>query len=171
MKRILDDMSHMVKLVARPMSPRPTPIREIVEEVILKYNNAIEEGGVKVTVPDDLPTLNVDSDKIREAIGALFSNALFFTDQPKGQRQIRIEYTGEGSQHRFCLRDNGTGIDPKYAPQVFDLGGVSKLDKARGGGPGYGLYMAKRIFESHGGTLSVDTKLGEGSSFCFTISS
>src|SRR6185295_13254085 len=46
MKRILDEMSHIVKLLARPADARPTPLREVVEEVILKYNFQIEEGGV-----------------------------------------------------------------------------------------------------------------------------
>ena len=46
---------------------------------------------------------------------------------------------------------------------------MSKLDKARGGGPGYGLYMAKRVIESHGGELTLESTLGEGSTFCFTL--
>ena len=170
MKRVLDDMSHMVKLLGRPTSRRPTPLREILEEVILKHNYAIEEGGVKIEMPDDLPVLNVDPEKMREAVGALIENALFFTDRSKGDRRIAIECTPEGDGHRICVRDNGIGIDPKYAPQVFELGGVSKLDKARGGGPGYGLYMAKRLFESHGGTLTVESTLGEGTTFCFVVS-
>src|SRR5713226_10676855 len=55
MKKVLDDMSHMVKLLARPNAKRPTPLREVVEEVLLKYNFMIEEGAVKVDVPADLP--------------------------------------------------------------------------------------------------------------------
>ena len=170
MKRVLDDMSHMVKLLARPTVRRPTPLREVVEEVILKHNYAIEEGGVKVDVPADLPVVNADPEKLREGLSALLSNALFFNDRPKGERRVAIESSADGAGHRICLRDNGIGIDPRYANQVFELGGMSKLDKARGGGPGYGLYLARRIFEAHGGTLSVESTLGEGSTFCFTIS-
>jgi signal transduction histidine kinase len=171
MKKVLDDMSHMVKLLARPDSKRPTPLREIVEEVILKYNYLIEEGGVRVNVPTDLPVLNVDPEKMREAIGAIVSNALFFTDQPKGEREIAIDCTRDGAGHRFCVRDNGIGIDPRYMQQVFELGGISKLDKQRGGGPGYGLFMARRVIESHGGTLTVDSTPRLGTTFCFTIPS
>ena len=169
MKRVLDDMSHMIKLLSRPTVRRPTPLREVVEEVILKHNYAIEEGGVKVDVPADLPTVNADPEKLREGLSALLSNALFFNDRPKGERRLSIECAQDGSGHRVCIRDNGIGIDPRYANQVFELGGMSKLDKARGGGPGYGLYLARRIFEAHGGTLSVESTLGEGSTFCFTI--
>lgn len=169
MKTVLDDMSHMVKLLSRANAKRPTPLREIVEEVLLKYNYLIEEGGARVEVPSDLPTLDVDPEKMREAIGEIISNALFFTDRPKGERQVAIDGSRDGSGYRFCVRDNGIGIDPRYISQVFELGGISKLDKARGGGPGYGLFLARRIIESHGGTMSVESKLGEGSTFCFTI--
>jgi light-regulated signal transduction histidine kinase (bacteriophytochrome) len=51
MKRVLDEMSHMVKLLARPSARKPTPLREVVEEVILKYNFQIEEGGVRIDLP------------------------------------------------------------------------------------------------------------------------
>lgn len=169
MKRVLDDMSHMVKLLARPSARRPTPLREIVEEVIQKHNYAIEEGGVTFDVPADLPVVNADPEKLREVIGAIVSNALFFTDRAKGERQITFQVSQSDGSHRICIRDNGIGIDPKYAPQVFELGGMSKLEKARGGGPGYGLYLAKRAIEAEGGALSVDSKPQEGSSFCFTL--
>jgi len=167
MKKVLDDMSHMVKLLARPNAKRPTPLREVVEEVLLKYNFMVEEGGVRVDVPPDLPTVNVDPEKMRETIGALISNALFFNDRARGERTIAIECTPDGNGHRFCIRDNGIGIDARYIAQIFDLG--LKLDKTRGGGPGYGLYLAKRVIESHGGKVSVDSALGEGSTFCVTI--
>jgi signal transduction histidine kinase len=169
MKKVLDEMSHLVKLLSRPNAKRPTPLREIVEEVILKYNFQIEEGGVRIDVPGDLPVLNVDPEKMREALGAIIANALFFTDRPKGERVVALDCTRDGSSHRICVRDNGVGIDPRYMQQVFELGGQSKLDKSRGGGPGYGLYLVKRIIESHGGSVTVDSALDEGSTFCFTL--
>ena len=170
MKRVLDEMMHMVKLLARPNAAKPTPLREVVEEVILKYNFQIEEGGVRIELPEQMPTVNVDPEKVREAIGAIVSNALFYTDREKGERKVIIETSdGNGAGVRLCVRDNGIGIDPRYANQVFELGGVSKLDKSRGGGPGYGLYLAKRVIESHGGSMTVESREGEGSAFCFTI--
>jgi signal transduction histidine kinase len=127
---------------------------------------------VRVDVPEDLPVVNVDPEKIREAIGAIVANALFFSDREKGERRIAIECdSGNGAGVRFCIRDNGIGIDPRYASQVFELGGMSKLEKARGGGPGYGLYLAKRLVESHGGELTVESVPDEGSKFCFTLPS
>jgi signal transduction histidine kinase len=167
MKRALDEMSHLVKLLARPNVRRTTPLREILEEVILKCNYQIEEGDVKVTLPDDLPAVNVDPEKMREAIGALFANALFFNDRPKGERTIAFDCDVDPDGYRLCVRDNGIGIDPRYTNQIFELG--LKLDKARGGGPGYGLYLAKRVIESHGGAISVESAPDQGATVCFTI--
>ena len=167
MKKVLEEISHIVKLLSRPNASRPTPLREIVEEALLKYNYLIEEGGVRVDLPPDLPTVNVDEEKMREAIGALISNALSFNDRPKGERTIAIDCCADAAGYRLSVRDNGMGIDPRYAHQVFDLG--LKLDKSRGGGPGYGLYLAKRIAEGHGGSISVETAPEAGSTFSMTI--
>lgn len=169
MKRVLDDMSHIVKTLSRADVVRPTPLREIVEEVLQKYNYMIEEGGVQVDLPTDLPVVNVDAEKLRDALGAIVSNALFFNDRDSGARQIAIDSSNVDGAVRICVRDNGTGIDPRYAHQIFELGGMSKLDKQRGGGPGYGLYLAKNIVESQGGELTVDSQPGEGSTFCLTL--
>ena len=167
MRKVLDEMSHMLKVLARPTAKRPTPLREIVEEVLLKCNYLLEEGGTRIDVPAELPTVNVDPEKIREALAALISNALFFNNHEKSQRSIAIESSADASNVRICVRDNGIGIDPRYTGQIFDLG--LKLDKSRGGGPGYGLYLAKRIVESHGGSITVDSELGQGSRFCLVI--
>ena len=169
MKKVLDEMSRMVKLLSRPTSRRATPLREIVEEVLLKYNYMIEDGGVKVDVAAEMPTADVDPEKLREALGALISNALFFTDREKGQREISIAAGSNGDGTKLCVRDNGIGIDPRYTGQIFDPG--LKLDKSRGGGPGYGLYLARKVAEEHGGTVTVESALGEGSTFCLTLPS
>jgi signal transduction histidine kinase len=167
MKKVLDEMSRLVKLLSRPTARRPTPLREIVEEVLLKYNYMIEDGGVKVDVAAEMPTADVDPEKLREALGALISNALFFTDREKGQREISIAASGNGDGTQLCVRDNGIGIDPRYTGQIFDPG--LKLDKSRGGGPGYGLYLARKVAEEHGGKVTVESALGEGSTFCLTF--
>jgi two-component system, chemotaxis family, sensor kinase Cph1 len=167
MKKILDEMSHLVKLLALPNSRRPTSLREIFEEVILKFNYQIEEGGVTVDLPSDLPTVNVDEEKMREGIGAIFANAIFFNDRPKGERTIAIDCNVDPAGYRVCIKDNGIGIDPRYTNQILELG--LKLDKSRGGGPGYGLYLARRVFESHGGAMTVESAPDKGSTFCFTI--
>lgn len=168
MKKVLDEMSQMVKLLSRPSAKHPVPLHEIVEEVILKCNYSIEEGGVRVDVPAELPVIDVDHEKMRAALGAMMGNALFFNDRPKGERTIALDCVpNNGSGWRISVRDNGIGIDPRYTGQIFELG--LKLDKSRGGGPGYGLFLARKVAEEHGGTLTVESAPGEGSTFTMTL--
>ena len=155
MRRVLDEMTHMVKLLSRPNSPQSTSVSELVEELRLKYNYLIGEGGVDFHFPSDLPVVRADREKIREAIGVLIANALTFTDRKDGDRLVAVECSREQSGYRFCVRDNGVGIDPRYCDQIFELG--LKLDKSRGEGAGYGLYMARQIVASHGGRLTVES--------------
>jgi len=171
MRRVLDDMSHLVKLLSRPTSKRATPLGELIEEVIQKHSYAIEDGGVRINVARDLPTVDIDPDKTREAIGAVLGNAIFFNDRPKGERAIDIDCVHDDGAYRILIRDNGIGIDPRYVSQIFDLGGASKLEKQRGGGPGYGLYLAKRLMESNGGELTVESELGSGTTFSLLVPS
>lgn len=167
MKRVLDDMSHMVKLLTQPDTPRATDLNEVLQEIQLKYNGLIDDSGAKIEVLQPLPTVYADPAKIREAFGALISNALTFNDRERGDRTVRIESSvAEGVAH-ICVADNGIGIDPRYAHQIFELG--LKLDKSRGTGAGYGLYLARRIFETSGGNLEVESSLGGGSQFSFTL--
>lgn len=167
MRRTLDGMSHMVKLLSRPNALRATNLNEVMEELRLKYNFLIEEGDVSLDFPQDLPVVNVDAEKMKEALGALLANAMIFTDRAKSERRVALSAARKNDTHEFIVSDNGIGMDPRYAHQIFELG--LKLDKSRGGGPGYGLYLAKQVIESHGGVLSVETKPGEGSRFLFTL--
>jgi signal transduction histidine kinase len=166
-KRVVDEMSHLIKLVARPNSPRPVNLSDVVEEIRLKLANRFDEHRVELQVKGELPTVTADAEKLKEALAALVTNALVFNDRPAGERTVEIEATREGEMDVICVRDNGIGLDPRYVEQVFELG--LKLDKQRGDGPGYGLFLARRIAQTHGGDLTVTSAPGEGSTFCLRL--
>jgi chemotaxis family two-component system sensor kinase Cph1 len=167
MKKTLDHMNGMIKLLSKTETPGSVNLNDVIDELSLRFNYLLEEGGVEFKAPSDLPSVRGDREQLREAISALVSNALTFNDRPAGERTVGLEWSREGDQYRFCISDNGIGIDPRYSNQLFDLG--LKLDKARGDGPGYGLYLARRVIESNGGTLSIESAPGEGSRFYFTL--
>lgn len=169
MKKVIDDMCHIVKLLTRPQERRAVDLNELVEELRLKSNYFFEECGVELQSDASLPTIQTDPELLKEALTALLRNGAFFNDRPKGERTLALEIRSTPQGTRFAVRDNGIGIDPRYVQQVFELG--IKLDKSRGGGPGYGLFLAKKAVETLGGNIEVETAPNEGATFAFTLPS
>lgn len=166
-KRVVDEMSHVIKLVARPNSARPVNLADVLEEIRLKLANRFDETKVELRLTGDFPTITADPEKLKEALAALVSNALAFNDRPPGERTVEIASERQGEMQHICVRDNGIGIDPRYVDQIFELG--LKLDKQKGDGPGYGLFLARRVAQTHGGEITVESAPGEGSRFCLRI--
>lgn len=167
MKRVLDDMGQMVRLLSRPNASRAVDLKEIFEEIRLRFARLLDEGGTKLELHGPWPAVQGDPEKIREALAALVLNAIQFNDHPAGERTIDVRADAAGGDQRICVTDNGMGLDPKYLSQIFQLG--LKLDKQRGDGPGYGLYLARRVAEEHGGGIDATSSLGQGSTFCFRL--
>ena len=126
----------------------------------------MEESQAVIT-QDPLPTVTADAAQMTQVFQNLISNAV---EVPLGRAP------GHGSCRRrqqdgdwvFQVKDNGIGIDPKQADRLFLL--FQRLhtpDKYPG--TGIGLAICKKIVERHGGRIWVESKLGEGSTFCFTI--
>jgi len=96
----------------------------------------------------------------------LIENAVkYLGDQP--EPQITIDMRTEKNEPVFYISDNGMGIDPAYHDRVFNL--FEKLNP-QSEGTGIGLTLVKRIIETHGGRVWVESDgLGKGSTFCFTL--
>jgi light-regulated signal transduction histidine kinase (bacteriophytochrome) len=80
---------------------------------------------------------------------------------------VHIRATAEGGEWIFSITDNGIGIDPQYASQVFGI--FKRLNGYRYSGAGMGLAICQKIVERFGGRIWVKSKLGEGATFMFTI--
>src|SRR5690606_20347109 len=94
------------------------------------------------------------------------SNALKYRSDKKPQ--IFIDADRSGDMWLFSVRDNGIGMDPRYSDRIFDM--FARLHgKTQYSGTGMGLAICKRIVTSHGGTISVESELGEGSIFLFSL--
>ncbi|WP_338818486.1 sensor histidine kinase [Neomoorella thermoacetica] len=105
-----------------------------------------------------------DTDKIKQVILNLFQNAVQHTDPEKGHIQISLYARNNGVQ--LSVQDNGPGISATHLPHVFDRFYRSDSSRTRKyGGAGLGLSIAKAIVEAHGGTISVVSQEGKGSTF------
>ncbi|MHC4456833.1 MAG: ATP-binding protein [Planctomycetota bacterium] len=121
---------------------------------------------IKITVEDKLPTVECDETRIIQVFQNLLSNAVKYMDKPKGQ--IKIGCAEENSFWKFSIEDNGPGIDEKHFEKIFQIfQTLSPRDEFES--TGIGLTVVKKIIELYGGKIRVESKVGKGTTFFFTL--
>ncbi len=121
---------------------------------------------ISVTVENELPTIECDPTRITQVFQNLISNAVKYMDKPQGQ--IRIGCVEENGFWKFSVADNGPGIEEKYFEKIFQIfQTLAPRDSIES--TGIGLTVAKKIVELYGGKIWVESKVGEGSTFFFTL--
>ena len=111
--------------------------------------------------------VTAEPDLLRQAIGNLLSNALRYTPE-QGKIQVRVLPSPQYLPQRVTIqvRDTGMGIPPADLPYIFDrFYRVDQVRSRQAGGFGLGLSIVRQIVGAHGGEITVQSKLGEGSSF------
>jgi len=142
-------------------------IAELLEDVITSFSGRSEEAGVGLLMegPQDREDLIVEGDwqRLDQVLGNLVNNALRYT--PEGG-EIRLGATREGDSVVVTIQDSGQGIPAEDLSYVFDR--FWKGDKSRSrtsGGSGLGLAIARQLVTAHGGEISVESQVGEGTTF------
>jgi PAS domain S-box-containing protein len=126
---------------------------------------AAQRVSLRVTVEPGLPSVRADRDRVLQVFSNLLGNALKFTPE-EGEIEVRAWHDGPSSV-AFSVRDNGPGIPAEHLRHVFDRFWQSNRGDRRG--TGLGLSICKGIVEGHGGEIAVDSTLGRGSTFQFTL--
>ncbi len=121
---------------------------------------------IHVTVEDKLPTVIADRTRMEQVFQNLVANAIKFMDKPEGRVSVRCEDTGD--RWRFRVADNGPGIDPKYHEKVFGMF-QSLAPRDQQEGTGIGLALVKKIVEGYGGGVELESQVGQGCTFSFTL--
>lgn len=139
---------------------------DLIEEVLKLNSKVIQEKQAQIQVAP-LPEIVCHPSAMIQVFQNLISNALKY--QAEGVKpEISIDYTDKGKYWEFRVRDNGIGIDKEYAEKIFII--FQRLhQKEQYSGSGIGLAICKKIVEIHGGKIWVDSSLGQGSTFFFTI--
>jgi len=125
------------------------------------------EIALRVAADEGLPSVNVDPERMAQVLGNLVSNALRHT--PAGG-QISLAATQRGNNALLTVRDDGAGIAPEKLRRIFTRfyrGDESR--QAHEGESGLGLAIAKSLVELHGGAISVESTLGEGTTFAIAL--
>jgi two-component system, OmpR family, phosphate regulon sensor histidine kinase PhoR len=150
-----------------PLNMAPTPPKEIVLPAVERLRLQAERASLSLTVecPDDLPMVLADATRIQQVLVNLLHNAIKFT--PTGG-QVAVRVSQDERAVRFVVSDSGIGIAAEDLPRIFER--FYKADRSRASsGTGLGLAIARHLVEAHGGRIWAESKVGEGSSFYFTI--
>ncbi len=167
MQNIINDLLAFSRVTTRGKELEITNVESIFNQVLINLEVSIKENTAIIT-HDPLPKVMADDTQLTQVFQNLISNAIKFRgeDNPK----IHIAAVRESNQWLFSVQDNGIGIDPKHKERIFEV--FKRLHKRRDyPGTGIGLAICKKIIERHGGNIWVESELGHGSVFYFTLPS
>ena len=150
-----------------PLRLSSTPVASLVLPVVKRLGPQAERAGVQMhlDLPEDVPPVLADQERVRQVITNLLHNAIKFT--PAGG-EIRVTVQSAKDEVVTSVSDTGVGIPAEDLPRVFER--FYKADRARsGGGTGLGLAIAKHIIQGHGGRIWASSIEGQGSTFSFSL--
>jgi len=127
---------------------------------VAMLQHTIEQNGARIT-QDRLPELWCDPSQITYVLAGLIENAIKFRGE--GPPEIHVGAVSQKKSWVLFVRDNGMGIDSRYASRIF--GAFSRIQKDEYPGAGVGLTIAKGVIERHGGQIWVESELGQGATF------
>jgi len=166
MQRLLDELLELSRIGRRAGLAETIPFEDVVHEALAAVGGRLEACRVTVQVQPNLPAVYGDRQRLIEVVQNLVDNAAKFMG-PQPHPQVEIGQRGEEpGQQVFYVRDNGIGIAPEHQARIFGL--FDKLDSGSEG-TGIGLAIVKRILEVHGGRIWVESELGKGTTFYFTL--
>src|SRR6185436_14192081 len=166
MDELLSDLLELSRIGRIINPPEEVLLDNLIRDALENLDARIHTRNVTIEVLPDLPTVYGDRIRLREVFENLIDNAVkYLGNQP--HPVIEIGVTVRNGEEIIFVKDNGLGIDAIYQIKIFSL--FEKLNPTIEG-TGIGLALVKRIIETHGGRIWVESEgSGMGSAFCFTI--
>ncbi len=166
MGRLVNELLELSQIGLVMNRTEEVSLRAVATEVVELLAAEISERRVEVEISPDLPLVVGDRPRLVQVFQNLVENAIKYMG-PESDPRIEISLRRRGAETVYYVRDNGLGIEPEYQASVFDL--FSRLEPTIEG-TGVGLALVKRIVESHGGRIWVESAgRGQGSTFCMTL--
>jgi signal transduction histidine kinase len=162
---VRDLLSYVQATTVVGIQTAPVDVTGVLKDTLVNLQAAIEMSAATV-VFEAMPAVPVPALHLRQLFMNLVGNAIKY----RGENPPRVEISARnlGSHYEFAVADNGIGIDPQYASQVFGI--FKRLHTSDSySGTGIGLAICQKIVERHGGRIWVDSELGRGSTFRFTL--
>ena len=166
MKNLLEDLLRVARAGTQAAEFRPARAGRLLEFATDNLRNAITQSGALIT-SDPLPSVIVDSGLIAQVFQNLIANAIKF-HAPGVTPRIHISAECQGSQWIFSVADNGIGIEARHQERIFQP--FERLHTPEEyPGSGVGLAITRKILERHGGRVWIESTLGGGSTFLFSL--
>jgi signal transduction histidine kinase len=166
MQQLVEDLLAISRLSRKPNELQTVDARQIIDDVSQRFEYLFAERHVEFRVSPVLPTMICDRVRLTEVFANLVSNAVKYCEKPACR--IEIGYEAESADHHFFVRDNGPGIPSEYFEKIFEI--FQRLGKREDQeGTGIGLTIVKKVVEMHRGKVWVESMLGQGTTFHFTI--
>lgn len=164
--RLVDDLMDLMKLENNEvnMAKFPVDVAEVMKKVAFSFHPEAEEKGIRIAVelPDELPKIYADKDRVAQILKNLLKNAVKFTEEG----EIRLSAAVEDQWVRIRVDDTGIGIAADDLNRIWER--FFKVDRGRSKnnkGTGLGLAIVKELVELHDGKWSVESIPGQGSAF------
>lgn len=164
MRAFIDDLLRYSQATHAGSDVRPLDMEAVLEEAVSFLGAAIQESGATIT-HDPLPVLVADA-RVGNVLQNLISNAIKYSRKDVVP-EIHVSAKLEGNTWQFSVRDNGIGIEPRYWQSIFQV--FQRLHGRDIPGTGVGLALAQKVVETNAGRIWVESQLGVGSTFYFTI--
>jgi signal transduction histidine kinase/DNA-binding response OmpR family regulator len=173
--RIIDELLLLAGARKKHVTMEPLEMGIVVHEALDRLAGMIEESQAEIILPETWPEALGHGPWVEEVWANYISNAIKYGGQPPqvelgaDHALVSPESAGETEREyvRFWVRDNGPGISPEAQTRLFVP--FTQLDQVRGKGHGLGLSIVQRIVERLGGQVSVDSEIGQGSLFAFSL--
>ena len=172
LSRLINDLLDLSRIESGRVEVRPTtlPLTALAEEVAEHMKALAAEKLIRIEVPPLDPSVTVwaDRDKVTQVLMNLIGNAVKFTPQD-GKVTVALEKNGN-DYIQISVADTGPGILPEEQNKIFSkFYQVANIDKKKPKGSGLGLAISKALVEMHGGKIWMDSEVGRGSTFYFTL--
>ncbi len=146
---------------------RPTELAKAVEGAweIVRPLAEQKELAFEVDLPEELPPVQADPERLQQILLNLLSNAVKYTEEGR----VGVRARREAGRVRVEVWDTGPGIPPEDLPRIFDRFYRVKDERQKAGGTGLGLAIVRYLVEAHGGEIQVQSQVGQGTTFSFTL--
>ncbi len=168
MQVLIDDLLAFSRINTQEIEFEEVEMPKLLNHLLIEINQSIEEKGGEVNIISLPEKMTCDASRLRQVFQNLITNAMKFHKEGETP-YVEIDFEEETDFYKFIVTDRGIGIEQDYHNEVFLM--FKKLySENKYKGTGIGLSICKKIIEQHQGDIWLDSVVGEGSSFYFTVS-